>query len=150
MAALQAQNDGLVRQFKGKAPATIEELVQNTYSPFTADVMRVLLARKFKMPQIDTFNGFTDPFDHLETYKNLMMPQALSDVIMCRAFSAHMWFNKIKPNSIRSFKKLSENFVSYFIAGQKYNKPSTYLFSIKQGKNESLQDYTSKFTKESM
>ncbi|KAH7850245.1 hypothetical protein Vadar_029774 [Vaccinium darrowii] len=61
-----------------------------------------------------------------------------------------MWLNKIKLNSIGSFKKLSENFVNYFIAGQKYSKLSTCLFSVKQEKNESLRDYTNRFTKESM
>ncbi|KAH7842900.1 hypothetical protein Vadar_010305 [Vaccinium darrowii] len=40
--------------------------------------------------------------------------------------------------------------MSYFIAGQKYSKPSTYLFTVKQGMNESLRDYTNRFTKESM
>ncbi|KAH7845961.1 hypothetical protein Vadar_008004 [Vaccinium darrowii] len=63
-------------QSNSKAPTTVEELVQNTDSPLTVDVMRVPLPRKFKMPQIDIFNGSTDPLDHLKTYKSLMMLQA--------------------------------------------------------------------------
>lgn len=39
---------------------TVEELVQNTDSPFTAEIMRVPLPRKFKMSQLETFNGSTD------------------------------------------------------------------------------------------
>ncbi|KAH7845110.1 hypothetical protein Vadar_029481 [Vaccinium darrowii] len=119
LAALQAQIDGLAKQFKGKAPTTVEELVQNTDSPFTAEVRREPLPRKFMMPQIDTFNNSTDSLDHLKRYKNLMMLHAVLDEVMCRAFpttlkgSAQMWFNKIKPNTIGSFKQLSENFVSY-------------------------------------
>lgn len=108
------------------------------------------------MPQLEAFNGSTNPLDHLETYKNLMMLQAVPDEIMCRAFhgtlkgSARMWFNKIKPNSIDNFKELIKNFVSYFIAWQKHSTSSTYLFTVKQEKHESLQDYTNRFTKESM
>ncbi|KAH7846136.1 hypothetical protein Vadar_010382 [Vaccinium darrowii] len=108
------------------------------------------------MPHLDAFGGTTDPLDHLETYKNLMMPQAAPDEIMCRAFpvtlkgSAWTWFNKLKPQSINNFKQLSKSFVSYFIARQKYSKPSTCLFSIRQDRHETLRDYTARFTKESM
>ncbi|KAH7862285.1 hypothetical protein Vadar_002496 [Vaccinium darrowii] len=75
---------------------------------------------------------------------------------MCRAFpvtlkgSARMWFNKLKPHSISNFKQLNKSFVSYFIAGQKYSKPLTCLFSIRQGRHETLRDYTTRFTKESL
>lgn len=119
---MKAQIESLAKQVKGKAPTTVEELVQNTDSPFTPEVMREPLPQKFKMPHIDTFIGSTDPLDHLETYKNLMMLQAVPDEIMCRAFlvtlkgSARMWINKLKPHSIGNFKKLSKNFVSYSIA----------------------------------
>lgn len=118
--------------------------------------MREPLPRKFKMQHLDTFGGTTDPLDHLETYKNLMMLQAVPDEIMCRAFpvtlkgSSRLWFNKLKPQSISNFKQLNQSFVSYFIAGQKYSKPSTCLFSVRQGRRETLRDYTTRFTKESM
>ncbi|KAH7845081.1 hypothetical protein Vadar_008225 [Vaccinium darrowii] len=122
---MKAQIESLAKQVKGKAPTTVEELVQNTNSSFTPEVMREPLPLKFKMPHIDTFNGSTDPLDHLETYKNLMMLQAVPDEIMCRAFpvtlngSARMWFNKLKPQSIGNFKELSKSFVSIaaYIAG---------------------------------
>ncbi|KAH7844452.1 hypothetical protein Vadar_028123 [Vaccinium darrowii] len=156
LSLMKAQIESLAKQVRGKAPTTIEELVQNTNSPFTPELMREPLPRKFNMPHLDTFSGTSDPLDHPETYKNLMMLQTVPDEIICRAFpitlkgNAQVWFNKLKPQSISNFKELSKRFVSYFIAVQKYSKPSTYLFSIRQGKHESLREYTSRFTKESM
>ncbi|XP_058185641.1 uncharacterized protein LOC131302865 [Rhododendron vialii] len=106
------------------------------------------------MPQLETFNGSTGPLDHLETYKSLMHLQAVPDEVMCRAFpvtlkgSARAWFNKLPPGSIRNFKELSTSFVSYFIAGQRYGKPATHLLTVKQGKWESLREYTTRFNKE--
>ncbi|KAH7844952.1 hypothetical protein Vadar_033624 [Vaccinium darrowii] len=153
---MKAQIESLAKQVRGKGPTTVEELLQNTDSPLTPEVMREPLPQKFKMPHLDTFGGTTDPLDHLETYKNLMMLQAVPDEIMWGAFpvtlkgTSWMWFNKLKPQSISNFKQLSKSFVSYFIAGQKYNKPSTCLFSIRQGRRETLRDYTTRFTKESM
>ncbi|XP_058189241.1 uncharacterized protein LOC131306828 [Rhododendron vialii] len=110
--------------------------------------------RKFKMPQLETFNGSTDPLDHLETYKSLMHLQALLDEVMCRAFpvtlkgSARAWFNKLPPRSIHSFKELSTSFISYFITGQRYGKPATHFLTVKEGRWESLRDYNTRFNKE--
>ncbi|XP_058215768.1 uncharacterized protein LOC131326877 [Rhododendron vialii] len=132
---MQNQIEGLMKHVKAQTPATVEELVQNTDSPFTPEVMRRLLPRKFKMLQLETFNGATDPLDHLETYKSLMHLQAVPDEVMCRAFpvtlkgSARAWFNKLPPGSIRSFKELSTSFVSYFIAGQRYGQ---FLYLVSQ------------------
>ncbi|XP_058185735.1 uncharacterized protein LOC131302961 [Rhododendron vialii] len=143
-----------MKHVKAQTPTTVEELVQNTDSPFTPEVMRRPLPRKFKMPQLETFNGSTDPLDHLETYKSLMHLQAVPNEVMCRAFpvtlkgSARAWFNKLPPGSIRSFKELSTSFVSYFIAGQRYGKLATHLLTVKQGKWESLREYTTRFNKE--
>ncbi|XP_058189287.1 uncharacterized protein LOC131306875 [Rhododendron vialii] len=151
---MQDQIDGLMKHIKAQTPAMVEELVQDTDSPFTSEVMRLPLPRKFKMPQLETFNGSTDPLDHLETYKSLMHLQAVPDEVMCRVFpvtlkgSARAWFNKLPPGSIRSFKELSTSFVSYFIAGQRYGKPTMHLLTIKQGRWESLREYTTRFNKE--
>ncbi|XP_058202888.1 uncharacterized protein LOC131317346 [Rhododendron vialii] len=115
--------------------------------------MGLPLPRKFKMPQLEAFNGSTDPVDHLETYKSLMHLQTVRDEVMCRTFpvtlkgSARAWFNKLPPGSIHSFKELSTSFVSYFIARQCYGKPATHLLTVKQRRWESLRDYTTRFNK---
>ncbi|KAI8535805.1 hypothetical protein RHMOL_Rhmol10G0202600 [Rhododendron molle] len=64
---MQNQIERLMKHVKAQAPATVEELVQNTDSPFTSEVMGRPLPRKFKMPQLETFNGSTALLDHLET-----------------------------------------------------------------------------------
>ncbi|KAI8524929.1 hypothetical protein RHMOL_Rhmol13G0187800 [Rhododendron molle] len=83
---MQNQIEGLMKQVKAQTPATVEELVQNMDSPFTSEVMGRPLPKKFKMPQLETFNGSTDLLDRLETYKSLMHLQAVPDKVTCRAF----------------------------------------------------------------
>lgn len=139
---------------KAKVPATVEELVQTTDSPFSSNIIMKKLLWKFKMPVIESFSGATDPLDHLEDYKALMQLQSVSNEIMCRAFpitlkgNSRTWYTKLQPGSICNFKELTENFVSYFIAGQRYTKPTTYLLNIKQGEWETLREYTARFNKE--
>ena len=55
---------------RGRAPDTMDTLVQQTESPFTAEVLHYPLLAKFRMPQVETFDGVKDPVDHLNTYKN--------------------------------------------------------------------------------
>ena len=55
---------------RGRAPDTMDTLVQQTESPFTAKVLHFPLPTKFRMPQVEAFDGVRDPVDHLNTYKN--------------------------------------------------------------------------------
>ena len=57
---------------KGRAPIFMDVLVQQIESPFTAGVLHFPLPSKFRMQQIETFDGTKDPIDHLNTYKNQM------------------------------------------------------------------------------
>ena len=136
---------------KGRAPDSMDTLVQQTESPFTAEVVHFSLPAKFRMPQIEAFDGTKDPVDHLNTYKNQMELHGYQDLVRCRAFAitlkgpALAWFNSLPPSSISSFRELSVAFVSHFIGARTYRKPSYHLLSIKQSPQESLRSYVQRF-----
>ena len=141
---------------KGRAPNTMDTLVQQTESPFTIEVLRYPLPAKFRMPQVETFDGVKDPVNHLNTYKNQMELHGYQDPVRCRAFTTTLkgpaldWFNRIPPSSISSFRELSITFVSYFIRARTYRKPSYHLLTVKQGSQESLKSYVQRFNAESL
>ena len=141
---------------KGRAPDTMDTLVQQTESPFTAKVLRYPLLAKFRMPQVEAFDGVKDPVDHLNTYKNQMELHGYQDPVQCRAFATTLkgpalaWFNRIPPSSISSFRELSIAFVSHFIGARTYRKPSYHLLTVKQGSQESLKSYVQRFNAESL
>ena len=72
---------------------------------------------------------------------------------MCKAFPimlkglARIWFSRLTPNSISTFKELSAQFASHFIRGYRYKKFTTCLMSIKQWKDETLRSYIVRFNK---
>ena len=70
--SLQQELGRVKEVVKGRAPDTMDTLVQQTESPFTAEVLRYPLPAKFRMPQVETFDGVKDLVDHLNTYKNQM------------------------------------------------------------------------------
>ena len=153
---LQQELSRVKEVVKGRAPDTMDTLVQQTESPFTAEVLHFPLPAKFRMPQVETFDGAKDPVDHLNTYKNQMELHGYQDPVRCRAFATTLkgpalaWFNRIPPSSISSFRELSVVFVSHFIGARTYRKPSYHLLTIKQGSQESLKSYVQRFNAESL
>ena len=141
---------------RGRTPDTMDTLVQQTESPFIPEVLNYPLPAKFRMPQVETFDGVKDPVDHLNSYKNQMELHGYPDPVRCRAFAttlkgpAMAWFNRIPPSTISSFRELSIAFVSHFIGARTYRKPSYHLLTIKQGSQESLKSYVQRFNAESL
>ena len=82
--------------------------------------------------------------------------QRVPDKIMYRAFltmlkgPARIWFSRLTPNSISTFKELSAQFASHFIRGHKYKKSTACLISIKQLEDETLRSYMARFNKEAL
>ena len=55
---------------KSRTPVSMDTLVQQIESPFMAEVLHFPLPAKFRIPQVEAFDGTRDPVDHLNTYKN--------------------------------------------------------------------------------
>jgi hypothetical protein len=62
-------------------------LLQNTNLPFTTRVVELSLPPKFKVSQMDAFDGFKDPVKHIEKYKAHMTVHGVLNEIGCKAFS---------------------------------------------------------------
>ena len=108
------------------------------------------------MPQVENYDRSKDPLDHLESFKTLMHLQGEPDEIMCRAFPtklkgpARIWFSRLTPNFIGTFKELSSQFALHFIGGHKYKKSTACLMTIKQREDETLRSYITRFNKEAL
>ena len=141
---------------KGRVSSDLDDLVNRTDSPFTATVNSFPLPNKFCMLHIDNYDRVKDPLDHLETFKTLMHFQGVADEIMCRAFPttlkgvARIWFSRLTPNLVSTFKELSAQFTAHFIGGHRYKKSTACLMSIKQREDETLRSYITCFNKEAL
>ena len=70
--AIKEQMEVMMNALKGRVSSDLDNLVNRTDSPFTASVNSFPLPHKFRMPQIDSYDGVKDPLDHLKTFKTLM------------------------------------------------------------------------------
>ncbi|XP_075636791.1 uncharacterized protein LOC142609034 [Castanea sativa] len=148
--------DLMMNTLKGRVLNDLNDLVHRMDSPFTAPVTSFPLPPKFRMPQIEAYDELKDPLDHLETFNTLMHLQGIVDEIMCRAFPTtlkgpvRVWFNRLTPNSISTFKELSAQFASHFIGGHRYKKSTACPMNIKQREDETLRSYITRFNKEAL
>ena len=63
---------------------------------------------------------------------------------------ARIWFSRLTPNSIGTFKELSAQFALHFIGGHRYKKSTACLINIKQREDETLRSYIARFNKEAL
>ena len=153
---IQQELSHMKKTMKGRAPVSMDALVQQTKSPFMAGVLHFPLPAKFRMPQIETFKGTKDPVDDLNTYKNQMKLHGYQDPVRCRAFTITLkgptlaWFNRLPSSSISSFRELSIAFVSHFIGARTYRKSSYHLLTIKQSPQKNLKSYVQRLNAKSL
>ena len=88
MQMMKERMDFVMNALKGRVSSNLDDLVHQTDSPFTVSITSFPLPLKFRMPQVENYDGSKDPLDHLESFKTLMHIQGVSDEIMCRAFPA--------------------------------------------------------------
>ena len=63
-----------------------EAELHRTQPPFSRRIMTESIPRHFKIPQVEPYDGTTDPLDHLGSYKAHMMIQGVSNILYCLAF----------------------------------------------------------------
>ena len=83
---MKKRMDFMMNALRGWMSRDLDELVHRTDSPFTTPVTSFPLMPKFRMPQMEAYDGSKDPLDHLESFKTLLHLQGVADKIMCRAF----------------------------------------------------------------
>ncbi|XP_028082294.1 uncharacterized protein LOC114283625 [Camellia sinensis] len=147
--AMKLQLQGVIQNIQHKPSSIVN-------SPFATSIRDKAHPSKFKMSSINTFDGITDHVDHMEAYQTLMILHAFPNEIMCCTFSvtlkgsARLWFSQLPPNSVTSFRQLSESFLSHFISTLRQRHPVTQLLNIRQTAEESLRSYVTRFNTEAL
>ena len=107
---MRKEMDKLRNTIKGKTDQSLDRMVRTTDSPFIAAVLECLVPSKFRLPQLELFDGLKDPLDHLNTFKTTLGLQQPPDEILCRSFPTTLkgavreWFMKLPTSSIDSFE----------------------------------------------
>nr|XP_027122043.1 uncharacterized protein LOC113738985 [Coffea arabica] len=102
------------------------------------------------------YDASTDPEDHLSVFLTHMRLQTAADEVRCKTFpmflkgKARLWFQGLKPGSIRSFPELARQFAAQFASSKVYARNATHLMSIRQRPDESLKNFMTRLNAESL
>ena len=69
---MRKEMDELRNAIKGKTDQSLDKIVRKTDLPFTVAVQECLVPSKFRLPQLEPFDGLKDPLDHLSTFKTTL------------------------------------------------------------------------------
>ncbi|KAF5469271.1 hypothetical protein F2P56_013357, partial [Juglans regia] len=118
--------------------------------------MVVSLPPKFKVPAMEMYYEGRDPLEHLETFRAHMTLHGFPSEVACRVFPlilkgpSLVLFRSLAPRSVDSFGELARLFFTQFMLSWRRWRPVVYLLTIKQGEDESLKSYLTRFNKEHM
>ena len=83
-----------------------------------------------------------DPVEHVSRFNQRMAIYSKDEALMCKVFPSSLgpiamrWFDGLKPNSINSFKQLTQAFSSRFITSSRVLRPLDSLLSLFMRKGE--------------
>nr|XP_023926075.1 uncharacterized protein LOC112037471 [Quercus suber] len=121
--------DELKSAMKDKGRENLDGMIQRMDSPFTNEVLNRPFLPKFRLPQLESYDGSKDSLDHIKSFKTLILLQ-------------------MTPNEVMYFEQVSKGFVRHFIGRQRHKKPTSHLLNIQQVEGESLRQYVTRFNKE--
>ncbi|KAJ0734063.1 putative retrotransposon gag domain, aspartic peptidase domain superfamily [Helianthus annuus] len=129
-------------------------------SRFAPPICDAEIPKRFHIPTMKLYDGTTDPEEHIAQYRERMeinpIPEKLKEACLCKGFgstltgSALKWLLSLPPYSITSFANLVNLFNNQFSCSRKFERLTSDLYRVTQGHNESLRDYITKFSKESL
>nr|XP_025693000.1 uncharacterized protein LOC112795277 [Arachis hypogaea] len=116
------------------------------------------MPKNFTLPSsLEPYKGIGDPRSHIKKFQSMIFFNGPNnEAVLCKAFSTYLdgaallWFSKLPEGSISSFEELAKSFIDYFAAARIYVHRSDYLGTIRQGPQESLKDYMTRFAEATM
>ena len=97
------------------------------------------------------YNGRTDPVEHVSQFNQRMTVHSKDEALMCKVFPSSLgpmamrWFDGLRPNSVSSFKQLTQAFGSHFITNSRVPRPLDSLLSLSMREGETLKAYFDRY-----
>ncbi|CAJ2666766.1 unnamed protein product, partial [Trifolium pratense] len=120
--------------------------------PLAQHLWDTQITEAIKVPHLPTFDGKTDPREHLMAIGTqtaiINAPEHLKCKLLADTFKdvALRWYMNLPRNSIESYADFHKKFVHQFAGSKHVKVTSTSLFSIRQNHGESLRSFLARFS----
>ena len=88
MKNMRKELDKVKNAMKGKTTINLDGVIKRTESPFSASVLECPLPPKFRLLQLEVYDGTTDPLDHIGAFKTILSLQQTLEKVICKTFLA--------------------------------------------------------------
>ena len=75
MKNVRKELDKVKNAMKGKTTINLDGIIKRTNSHFTTSVLKCPLPPKFRLPQLEVYDGTKDPLDHIGALKIILSLQ---------------------------------------------------------------------------
>nr|XP_023899224.1 uncharacterized protein LOC112011063 [Quercus suber] len=139
------------RNHNAAMDAMSRTLRQAARSPFSTDIEHAPMPDRFTRPPFNSYDGKTDPVEHVSHYIQMMSLHTRNDALMCKVFPSSLgptalrWFNGLQKGSIRGFAELIQEFGVRFVTCSRVPQPVDALLSMKMRVGETLRNYASRY-----
>ena len=69
---MRKEMDEMKNALKGKSTKNLDGMIKRTNSPFTGEVLECPLSQKFRLPQLESYDGHADPLDYIDSFRTLL------------------------------------------------------------------------------
>ncbi|XXG80828.1 hypothetical protein AAC387_Pa09g1601 [Persea americana] len=113
-------------------------------SPFSREIRKYSLPKKFNVPRFTLYDGTLDPAAHLRHYVQRMSVWGENDFLNCRGFSSSLgdlplrWFCSLLGGSISSWGQLRTSFLEKFPAHRIIPKIDADLMALRMREDENV------------
>ncbi|XP_023896708.1 uncharacterized protein LOC112008602 [Quercus suber] len=120
-------------------------------SPFSAGIEWAPMPDRFVRPPFNSYDGKTDPVEHVSHYIQMMSLHTHNDALMCKVFPSSLgptalrWFNGLRKGSIHNFTELIQEFRIRFVTCSRVPQPVDALLSMKMRVGETLRSYVARY-----
>lgn len=83
---MQKEMDELKNAMKEKTGKNLDGMAKKNDFSFTTRVLECPLPPKFRLPQLESFDGLREPLNHITTFKMTLSLQQTLDEILYRSF----------------------------------------------------------------
>ncbi|XXG77285.1 hypothetical protein AAC387_Pa08g1465 [Persea americana] len=116
-------------------------------SPFSREIRKYSLPKKFNVPRFTLYDGTLDPAAHLRHYVQRMSVWGDDDFLNCRVFSSSLgdlplrWFCSLPGGSISSWRLLRTSFLEKFQAHRVIPKTDADLMALRMRGDENVTQF---------
>ncbi|KAK2392509.1 hypothetical protein QL285_065861 [Trifolium repens] len=147
---LQAKVTSLDQEKADKGNEDDEDEI-NDSQPLAQALWDARVPENFKTPHLPTFDGKTDPSEHLMAVGMQTTIIGAADRLKCILLSSTLkeavlrWYMNLPRNSIADWADFQRKFIQQFSGSKHIKVNATSLFTIRQNHAETLREYLARF-----